>query len=1378
MTEQDIEEIKTVEQWRWSEMQGLELVVSAHSENSAADSNNPPSIKAHNRINTNTIPSTAVSTAPTAQLVKQGEGPSQDSVERRETASVMEVSTSYGKKDGGAEPEKPGSPPPVGLGELFRFADGLDYVLMTIGSVGAIVHGSSLPLFLRFFADLVNSFGSNANDVDKMTQEVLKYALYFLVVGAAIWASSWAEISCWMWTGERQSTKMRIKYLEAALNQDIQYFDTEVRTSDVVFAINTDAVMVQDAISEKLGNFLHYMATFVSGFVVGFTAVWQLALVTLAVVPLIAVIGGIHTAMLAKFSSTSQEALSQAGNIVEQTVAQIRTVLAFVGESRALQSYSAALRVAQKIGYRIGFAKGMGLGATYFTVFCCYALLLWYGGYLVRHHFTNGGLAIATMFAVMIGGLALGQSAPSMAAFAKARVAAAKIFRIIDHKPDVDRNSESGLELESITGQLELKNVDFSYPSRPETQILNNFSLTVPAGKTIALVGSSGSGKSTVVSLIERFYDPTSGQVLLDGHDIKTMKLRWLRQQIGLVSQEPALFATTIKENILLGRPDATLIEIEEAARVANAHSFIVKLPDGYDTQVGDRGLQLSGGQKQRIAIARAMLKNPAILLLDEATSALDSESEKLVQEALDRFMIGRTTLVIAHRLSTIRKADLVAVLQQGRVSEIGTHDDLIARGENSVYAKLIKMQEAAHEAALNNARKSSARPSSARNSVSSPIITRNSSYGRSPYSRRLSDFSTSDFSLSLDAAYPNYRLEKLPFKEQASSFLRLAKMNSPEWAYALVGSIGSVVCGSLSAFFAYVLSAVLSVYYNPNHAYMIREIAKYCYLLIGVSSAALIFNTLQHYFWDTVGENLTKRVREKMFAAVLKNEMAWFDQEENESSRVAARMALDANNVRSAIGDRISVIMQNSALMLVACTAGFVLQWRLALVLIAVFPVVVAATVLQKMFMNGFSGDLEAAHAKATQLAGESVANIRTVAAFNSEAKIVGLFTSSLQTPLRRCFWKGQIAGSGYGIAQFLLYASYALGLWYASWLVKHGISDFSKTIRVFMVLMVSANGAAETLTLAPDFIKGGRAMRSVFDLLDRKTEIEPDDPDATAIPDRLRGEVEFKHVDFSYPTRPDISVFRDLNLRARAGKTLALVGPSGCGKSSVIALVQRFYEPSSGRVIIDGKDIRKYNLKSLRRHIAIVPQEPCLFATTIYENIAYGNESATEAEIIEAATLANAHKFISSLPDGYKTFAGERGVQLSGGQKQRIAIARAFLRKPDIMLLDEATSALDAESERCIQEALERACAGKTTIVVAHRLSTIRNAHVIAVLDDGKVAEQGSHSHLLKNYPDGIYARMIHLQRFTNGQAVNMVASSSSSSARAREDQDRDGQ
>nr|AAR00316.1 PGP1 [Zea mays] len=1240
--------------------------------------------------------------------------------------------------------------PPAALRDLFRFADGLDCALMLIGTLGALVHGCSLPVFLRFFADLVDSFGSHADDPDTMVRLVVKYAFYFLVVGAAIWASSWAEISCWMWTGERQSTRMRIRYLDAALRQDVSFFDTDVRASDVIYAINADAVVVQDAISQKLGNLIHYMATFVAGFVVGFTAAWQLALVTLAVVPLIAVIGGLSAAALAKLSSRSQDALSGASGIAEQALAQIRIVQAFVGEEREMRAYSAALAVAQRIGYRSGFAKGLGLGGTYFTVFCCYGLLLWYGGHLVRAQHTNGGLAIATMFSVMIGGLPR-QSAPSMAAFAKARVAAAKIFRIIDHRPGI--SSRDGAEPESVTGRVEMRGVDFAYPSRPDVPILRGFSLSVPAGKTIALVGSSGSGKSTVVSLIERFYDPSAGQILLDGHDLRSLELRWLRRQIGLVSQEPALFATSIRENLLLGRDSqsATLAEMEEAARVANAHSFIIKLPDGYDTQVGERGLQLSGGQKQRIAIARAMLKNPAILLLDEATSALDSESEKLVQEALDRFMMGRTTLGDrATGCPPSAKADVVAVLQGGAVSEMSAHDELMAKGENGTYAKLIRMQEQAHEAALVNARRSSARPSSARNSVSSPIMTRNSSYGRSPYSRRLSDFSTSDFTLSIHDPHHHHRTmadKQLAFRAGASSFLRLARMNSPEWAYALAGSIGSMVCGSFSAIFAYILSAVLSVYYAPDPRYMKREIAKYCYLLIGMSSAALLFNTVQHVFWDTVGENLTKRVREKMFAAVFRNEIAWFDADENASARVTARLALDAQNVRSAIGDRISVIVQNSALMLVACTAGFVLQWRLALVLLAVFPLVVGATVLQKMFMKGFSGDLEAAHARATQIAGEAVANLRTVAAFNAERKITGLFEANLRGPLRRCFWKGQIAGSGYGVAQFLLYASYALGLWYAAWLVKHGVSDFSRTIRVFMVLMVSANGAAETLTLAPDFIKGGRAMRSVFETIDRKTEVEPHDVDAAPVPDGPGAKVELKHVDFLYPSRPDIQVFRDLSLRARAGKTLALVGPSGSGKSSVLALVQRFYKPTSGRVLLDGKDVRKYNLRALRRVVAVVPQEPFLFAASIHENIAYGREGATEAEVVEAAAQANAHRFIAALPEGYRTQVGERGVQLSGGQRQRIAIARALVKQAAIVLLDEATSALDAESERCVQEALERAGSGRTTIVVAHRLATVRGAHTIAVIDDGKVAEQGSHSHLLKHHPDGCYARMLQL-------------------------------
>ncbi|GJN15411.1 hypothetical protein PR202_gb02324 [Eleusine coracana subsp. coracana] len=467
----------------------------------------PPPPQPQPKVPTPIRPPPSIATSPPVAVAAPLETERNGSSQEQSSSS----SSNSNNNSNSNEKTKKNGPPPAALRDLFRFADGLDCVLMCIGTLGALVHGCSLPVFLRFFADLVDSFGSHADEPETMVRLVVKYAFYFLVVGAAIWASSWAEISCWMWTGERQSTRMRIRYLEAALRQDVFFFDTDVRTSDVIYAINADAVVVQDAISEKLGNLIHYMSTFVAGFVVGFTAAWKLALVTLAVVPLIAVIGGLSAAALAKLSSRSQDALSEASNIAEQSLAQIRVVQAFVGEDRAVRAYSAALSVAQRIGYRSGFAKGLGLGGTYFTVFCCYALLLWYGGHLVRRHHTNGGLAIATMFSVMIGGIALGQSAPSMAAFAKARVAAANIFRIIDHQSSHYSQSSESVEeekLQSVSGRVEMRTVDFSYPSRPDVPILRGFTLAVPAGKTVALVGSSGSGKSTVVSLIERFYDP------------------------------------------------------------------------------------------------------------------------------------------------------------------------------------------------------------------------------------------------------------------------------------------------------------------------------------------------------------------------------------------------------------------------------------------------------------------------------------------------------------------------------------------------------------------------------------------------------------------------------------------------------------------------------------------------------------------------------------------------------------------------------------------------------------------------------------------------------------------------------------------------------
>jgi len=311
----------------------------------------------------------------------------------------------------------------------------------------------------------------------------------------------------------------------------------------------------------------------------------------------------------------------------------------------------------------------------------------------------------------------------------------------------------------------------------------------------------------------------------------------------------------------------------------------------------------------------------------------------------------------------------------------------------------------------------------------------------------------------------------------------------------------------------------------------------------------------------------------------------------------------------------------------------------------------------------------------------------------------------------------------------------------------VNVGLSTFSKVIKVFVVLVVTANSVAETVSLAPEIIRGGEAVGSVFSILDRSTKIEPDELEADPV-DSLRGEIEFRHVDFAYPTRPDILVFKDFSLKIRAGQSQALVGASGSGKSSVIALIERFYDATGGKIMIDGKDIRRLNLKSLRLKIGLVQQEPALFAASIFDNIAYGKEGATEAEVMEAARAANVHGFVSALPQGYKTNVGERGVQLSGGQKQRIAIARAVLKNPTILLLDEATSALDAESECVLQEALERLMRSRTTVLVAHRLSTIRGVDSIAVVQDGRIVEQGSHSELVGR-PEGAYFRLLQLQQ-----------------------------
>ncbi|MCO5594158.1 hypothetical protein L7F22_048181 [Adiantum nelumboides] len=1252
-----------------------------------------------------------------------------------------------GKEAGKDKKEKPKT---VSFFKLFSYADKFDYLLMTLGTLGAFGHGLAFPMFFFFFGKLINSFGSNQGNPQQTADDVGGYALDLVYLGLVILVSAWAEVACWMHSGQRQVSRMRNKYLEAILNQDIGFFDTDGRTGMLVESISKDTLVVQDAISEKVGTFLHFMATFVGGFGVGFSMQWKVCLVTVAVVPAIAFAGGLYAYTLTRLTSKSQEVYGNAGTIAEQTITQIRTVYSFAGEKKASQNFSESIGRTLKLGYQGGVAKGLGLGVTYSILFFSWALILWYGGSLIRSGEANGGKTITAVFAAIIGGMSLGQAMGNLTAFANGRSAAYKIFELINKQYKMDRHNEDGSKLSEVKGDIELRNVKFSYPSRPDVVIFDNFSISIEAGRTIALVGGSGSGKSTVVSLIERFYDPLEGQVLIDGVDIRTLQLSWLRSQIGLVNQEPALFATTILGNILYGKGDATMEEVEAAAKAANAHSFISELPNGYNTKVGDRGVTLSGGQRQRVAIARAMLKNPKILLLDEATSALDAASERVVQDALDRLMVGRTTIIIAHRLSTIQNVDSIGVVQTGQIVEVGTHDELMAKGELGAYSTLVKLQQMA----LGSDGTILGGSSKAINSLNRASSLRGSVLSRSrrfSSERKMSHRSMSNVS---EVQVEAVDMESPVRQERASkgSYWRLLKLNAPEWPYALLGSAGSIMAGVINPIFALIISELLTVYYEPDRDKQKKEVQKYVLVYVGVGAVTIGVYLLQHYFFAVVGENLTARVREIMFKAIIRNEVGWFDRDENNSNRLTARLAVDAAQVRAAVGDRLALILQNLTGFVTACVIGLILEWRLALVLLATFPLLIAAAVGQQLMVTGLAGNVKEAHAHSSMIAGDAIGNIRTVAAFNAEGKVIALFAEALVEPSRRSFLRGNISGFFLGVSQCAMYSSYALVLWYGSVLVKDGVAEFGSVMKVFMVLMFTAFAVAETLSLTPDIIKGSEAIESVFEIVDRQTMIDPDDQSAETV-NKVHGDVELVDVEFAYPTRPDVTIFKGFNLSVKAGDSLALVGASGSGKSSVIGLVERFYDPIAGSVKIDGKDIRRFNLSSLRQHIGLVQQEPALFGMSIFENILYGRAGATDAEVQEAARSANVHQFISGLPAGYSTQVGERGVQLSGGQKQRVAIARAVLKNPAILLLDEATSALDAESEKVVQSALDELMEGRTTIVVAHRLTTIRNANTIAVVQEGRILEKGSHSELMSK-PDGSYARFVNIQRAREGQ------------------------
>ncbi|XP_049382382.1 ABC transporter B family member 9-like isoform X5 [Solanum stenotomum] len=1221
--------------------------------------------------------------------------------------------------------------------KLFLFADRVDIALMTMGIFGAIGEGLTQPLMTLIFGQIINSFGGapSSNEVFHLVSEVFFSFLYIGIETkcVSLLLNIITGMSCWMVTGERQAIRIRGLYLKTILRQDIAFFDTETTTGQVIGRMSGDTFLIQDALGDKVGKFIQYLSAFVGGFIIAFTKGWLLSLVLVSCIPALVIAGGAMASIMSKMSSRGQMTYAQAGDIVEQTVGAMKTVAAFNGEKLAMIKYDNTLKIAYAFTVQQGLVSGVGLGTFLLVLLSTYGLAIWYGSKLIIEKGYRGGDVINVLMAIMIGGMSLGQTTPSLNAFAAGQVAALKIFETISRKPLIDTSDMSGVVLEDIEGEIELKDVYFRYPARPDVQIFSGFSLVVPSGKTVALVGQSGSGKSTIISLLERFYDPEVGEVLIDGVNLKKYQLKWLRQQMGLVSQEPILFATTIRENISYGKENATEEEIYAAIELANAANFIDKLPQGLDTMVGEHGTQLSGGQKQRLAIARAIVKNPKILLLDEATSALDAESERIVQEALEKVIAKRTTVVVAHRLTTIRKADLIAVLHDGKLLEQGNHDKLM-QDPNGAYSQLMRMQGGDEEENV-----------IMKNMDSDKQIT---SHESSRHSFTLSypvremidihEAKIGDVDKKKDDEQSSENRKKIPIR-------RLAELNKPELPYVLLGSLAAIMHGLVMPLFGLLLSEAIKSFFNPPQK--LRNESQFWGLMyVGLGVVIWLVIPFQNYLFGVAGGKLIERIRSLTFKKVVHQEISWFDDPANSSGALCARLSIDASTVRTVVGDALALIVQNMATALGGLAIAFTANWILAFIILVVLPLICAPGLFQTKFHKGYTADAKVMYEEASQIANDAVGSIRTVASFCAEEKVMDMYQKKCDGPIKKGVKIGIISGASLGFGSFTLYSSLGFCFFIGSVLIDHRLATVDQVFKVFFALILAAVGITQSTTMAPNFNKAKDSITSIFDILDRKSMIDSSSDVGTTLA-AVHGDIEFRLVSYRYATRPDVQIFKDLCLIIPSGKTVALVGESGSGKSTVISLIERFYDPESGEIYLDGVEIKQFNLSWLRQQMGLVSQEPILFNETIRDNIAYSRQGkATEEEITEAAKSANAHNFISSLPQGYETSVGERGIQLSGGQKQRIAVARAILKDPKILLLDEATSALDAESERIVQEALDRVMVNRTTVVVAHRLTTIKGADIIAVMKNGVIAEKGRHD-VLMNIKDGAYASLVAL-------------------------------
>ena len=1229
----------------------------------------------------------------------------------------------------------------------FHLSEPLEYLLMILGFIGSVAAGAANPVMAYLTGSTTSEASSGTQgNIDSMSDEEKKtfFAEFkksmdkkvkeFMYYGIAAFVATFMSNFFWEYASLRQMHHLKEKYFARILMQEQGWFDQN-NAYEFATKVQVQLEQIELGVGEKFGTIVECIATFVAGLIIAFFASWKLTLIILCVAPFLAISIIYMVSSMRKFIFLSRKAYETAGGVAEEVLYNIKTVVSFGHFDFEKQRFGHYIDLVHRLDTQAGCKIAIASAGLNFFYFMSYFAAIIYARTLLTKDDNDikPGDVMTVCFSTTMAVASFGMMAPNINIIQEACIAASDYFTLLERKEQIDTSQSTYKPpRDSVKGRIEFKNIQFTYPSdENKRKILDDLNLVFEPGQKVALVGESGCGKSTTVNLIERLYEPTEGEVLLDGVNINKYDLHYLRSLIGYVQQEPVLFNSPIRDNIIFGRQE--LIErefggdteqlIRSACKEAYAKEFIDKIPEKYDYVVGVKGSKLSGGQKQRIAIARAILCKPKILILDEATSALDNKSEKNVQRALDNISNKNvTTVIIAHRLSTIQNADVIYAIKDGKVLEKGTHEELLKL--NGYYAGMVKSQMDGTDNKKDNMNKKD-RHSSVYSAMSS------------------------NFENELNKNDDEIKKEKPKKKKKLISVQRgrIFSLYRNRKMLVFLASVASFFAGAVMPSAGFNLSNCINAFASGDKDKIKkRGLFHACmYIVIAVCSAG--FMALKMRNFRIIGSHLACSMRKLVINKYLGMHMGFFDKEENAPGALLARLSIDTTQLHCLILIMIGDIVQTAGSVIVGFVLGLIKDYRLMLIALCFMPFIIISAVVSHYTKQGGRDSYRQINIEAGGILSECVINTKTIFSFNFQKEAVRMYLKVLDLAkkdfLRDSILKGVIIGIGF----FSTFCSKATIYHFASVFIRNETLVFEDmTVCVALSVTVSI-GCANGLRGLVFISKAQKSFDSIFRILDTKSEIDvsKEGNENKISAKNIKGKIEFKNVSFAYPTKPDLNVLKGISFTILPGQAAALVGYSGCGKSTIIQLLERFYDVKDGQgeILIDDINIKDYNLLELREKIGLVSQEPVLFKRNVYENILYGDLNANKDEVLEAAKRAHIEKFFD------KEQMGTKEDPVSGGEKQRLAIARVFLKNPVILLLDEATSALDKESEVEVQKSLFELQKFRTSISIAHRLSTIVDSDIIFVIENGNIVEQGKHQELLD-----LHGKYSTLYKFSNVQ------------------------